>query len=149
MEKNIYIPQNLLDKAKVTLYGDMFQFYTDKGLYLSGNSPLFSGNYYDFYSNIKSLSANFKPFYGIPIEYTLINENEVMFSLPVNTPIGDYDVVFCNPAGYAIASWTRNFNKIVVTEFIPEELAGLTSGNTIVSFSNTVLETIKKYPTAS
>ncbi len=145
MEKVIIVAQNLLGRATVTLYGDMFQYYTDRGLYLSGNSPTFSGNYYDFYSKIRSLSANFKPFIGHPIDYTVINENEIQFILPEGIPIGDYDVVFCNPAGYAKASNTRNFDKITITEFIPEALTSIIPNRGIITFNNRNIETIKKY----
>jgi hypothetical protein len=145
VEKVIIIAQNLLGRATVTLYGDMFQYYTDRGLYLSGNSPSFSGNNYDFYSKIRSLSANFKPFTGRPIEYSVINENEIQFKLPDDIPLGDYDVIFCNPAGYAKASNTRNFDKITITEFIPELLSSVIPNRGIITMSGKNIETIKKY----
>lgn len=145
MEKNIIIAQNLLGRATITLYGDMFQYYTDKGLYLSGNSLAFSGNYYDFYSKVRSVSANFKSFIGLPVEYSLINENEIQFILPIDLPLGDYDVIFCNPAGYSKASSSRNFDKITITEFIPEELTSILPNRGIVTFNDRNIETIKKY----
>jgi hypothetical protein len=145
VEKVIIIAQNLLGRATITLYGDMFQHYTDKGLYLSGNSPVFSGNYYDFYSNIRSLSANFKPFTGTPIEYRLISENEIQFILPKDIPLGDYDVIFCNPAGYGKASNTKNFDKITITEFIPEALTSVIPNRGIITLNGRNIETIKKY----
>ena len=143
-EKNYYLTPDYTNKATVTIRGDMLQYYTENGLYLSGNSPLLSTNRYDFYSTIKSISANFPPFEGIPVKYTLINENEIQFLMPPNLPFGMYDMVFCNPAGYAIASQTKRFNKIILTDFEPLPVESFNQ-QTLETFEEDPIKTIKKY----
>lgn len=122
----------------------MFQYYTADGLYLSGNSPLLSTNRYDFYSTIKSVSALFPPFSGFPVKYNVQEDRYINFKLPSNLPQGDYDIIFCNPAGYYKASLSTNFSKIRVVGFIPAFVTSLT-GTQIITLSGNTLKSIKKY----
>jgi len=143
-EKDFYLTPDYLGKAVITVRGDMLQYYTESGLYLSGNSSILSSNKFDFYSQIKSISANFPPFEGIPVKYTPISETEIQFIIPSNLPFGEYDIIFCNPAGYVIASQSKRFNRIILTDFesIPVETFNKQS---IETFEEDPIKTIKKY----
>ena len=122
----------------------MFQYYTADGLYLSGNSPLLSTNRYDFYSTIKSVSALYPPFSGLPLKYNVQEAEYINFKLPSNLPLGDYDFVFCNPAGYYKASSSTNFSKLKVVGFVTSFIYSIT-GSQIITIAGDKLKTSKKY----
>lgn len=143
-EKNFYLTPDYTNKTTIIVQGDMLQYYTGNGLYLSGNSPLLSTNEYDFYSQVKSISANFPPFRGIPVKYTPINATEIQFLMPANLPLGAYDIIFCNPAGYVIGSQTKRFGKIILTDFEPVPVETF-NNQTLETFEEDPIKTIKKY----
>jgi len=102
--------------AVFTFQGDMFDYTTGNGLYLSANvnSPLLSS--YDFYSNTKSISAKFPAFKGYPIEnYEILTNNILRFRMP-SIYLGPckIDFVFANDAGYGLASQSKNFTYVQV-----------------------------------
>lgn len=80
----------------------MLEYVKGNGLYLSGGST--GSQYVDLYSDEKSLSSIYTPFSGIPISYTTVSNNEINFKLPENLSVGNYVIIFCNPAGYTISS---------------------------------------------
>jgi len=100
--------------AIFTFQGDMFNYKTGNGLYLSANvtNPILSS--YNFYSNIKSISAKFPAFKGYPItSYEVLNNNILRFRMP-SVYLGNckIDFVFANDAGYALASQSSRFTYV-------------------------------------
>lgn len=96
--------------------GDMFERVTGNGLYLSANivNPVLSS--FNFYSNIKSISAKFPAFTGYPItEYEIFNNNILKFRMPYIVLSGcNLDFIFCNEAGYAKASQSKFFSYVKI-----------------------------------
>ena len=100
--------------AIFTFQGDMFDYITGNGLYLSANviNPILSS--YNFYSNIKSISAKFPAFTGYPItNYEILNNNILRFRMP-SVYLGNckIDFVFANEAGYGLASQSSRFTYV-------------------------------------
>jgi len=112
----ITIKRENLPSIKASLQGTMLNFYTGAGLYLSGSSSDFNQEFLDFYSTIKSVSSYYPPFSATPIEkYTVTEEgNRLEFFLPTNLPVGDFDIIFCNQAGYAKISDEKKILKIIL-----------------------------------
>lgn len=107
------IKQEYLYNTKVTIFGDNFNYIRGNGLYLSGST--FFTEFVDLYSQERLLSSNNVPFSGIPInEFSILNNNTIEFNLPTNLIPGEYDVIFCNPAGQIKASNNKKFNYIIV-----------------------------------
>lgn len=92
----------------------MLSYFTGDGLYLSGSAEGFNNNHFDFYSKTKSLSSFYPPFSGAPVEYEALSNNVIRCKLPHDIPVGDYDLIFCNPAGYVKASSIKTFFKLTV-----------------------------------
>lgn len=112
MDKTITVRTRNLSTTKIEMEGYMFRNIVSNGLYLSGSN--FNTVFNDFYSNVKSISANNPPFSGIPVpEYNIINENRLEFFIP-SIPAGIYDIIFCNPAGYTKASKSSKFATLSV-----------------------------------
>ena len=88
-----YVPE-------ISLYGKMFAYTT--GVYVSATNvfqqSLSSQNIF----NNTSLSANYPAFNGIPVDFEVLSENLINFTLPVITDTGKVDVIVVNPAGYGI-----------------------------------------------
>ena len=104
-----------LEGVRVTLYGDFFKYTTGNGLYLSSNNSTYNLSTFNFYSNIRLVSSYNPPFNGTPVEkFVLVSNNEVVFDLPYNLPVGKYDIIYCNPAGYVSALKTKSFKGIEV-----------------------------------
>jgi hypothetical protein len=101
----------------VTIYGDMFQYKTLNGLYLSSsNTNIPSLTTLDLYSNVKSISAKYPPITVFPVEEYEIVENYILqFNLPANLLLGNYDIIYFNDAGYFKASNTKRFTFFTVT----------------------------------
>ena len=96
--------------------GDMFQYVTGNGLYLSANvmNPILSS--FNFYSQVKSLSGKFPAFTGYPIqEYEIYSNNVLKFKMP-SIPLSgcNIDFIFCNEAGYAKASQSNRFSYVKI-----------------------------------
>lgn len=104
-----------LSSTTITLNGSFLRYITGNGLYLSSTNSSFNLSAYDFYTNIKLVSADNPVFYGTPLtDYTIISDSEVKLNLPENLPPGEYDIVFCNPAGYVTAKSNKKFKGLVI-----------------------------------
>ena len=102
--------------AVFTFQGDMFDYITGNGLYLSANVTNSLLSSFDFYSNTKSISAKFPAFKGYPIEdYEVLNINVLRFRMP-SIYLGPckIDFIFANDAGYALASQSSRFTYVQV-----------------------------------
>lgn len=99
----------------VILQGDMFNYKTDVGLYLSSNKFDGTQSYYDFYSTVKSISSTNPPFSAYPVN-TYINwtNNTLQFTLPAFYKPQKIDIIFANDAGYWLASWGKRFSYIEI-----------------------------------
>lgn len=97
-----------------TFQGDMFDYKTQNGLYLSANVQNSLLSTFDFYSNTKSISAKFPAFKGYPIEnYEVLNNNTLKFRMPsIYLGICKIDFIFANNAGYTLASSSKKFSYV-------------------------------------
>jgi hypothetical protein len=109
VKKVLVIKDINLNTANISIFGDMLSYFKGDGLYLSGNSYFLNFAEYDFFSGIKNLSAFYPPFSGRPVPYNIINNNQIRFKVPNDLPAGEYDIIFCNPAGYVKASTSTEF----------------------------------------
>jgi hypothetical protein len=99
----------------VTLNGVFLKYLTGNGLYLSSNNTNFNLSSYDLYSNIRLVSSVNPPFYGTPVsKFTVIRDSEIVFDLPDDLPVGFYDIVYCNPAGYVLGTSFKDFKGITI-----------------------------------
>lgn len=99
----------------ITLQGDMFNFRTSNGLYLSSNKPNPLQKYYDLFSATRSVSANNPPFSAIPVDnFTVHTNNIIVFNLPKFDEPQRLDIVYANPAGYNLASRGKRFTYIEI-----------------------------------
>jgi hypothetical protein len=118
VEASFKIKRNNLSSTYITIYGDMFQYKTLNGLYLSGNNPSISSIELNLYTNIKSISSRYPAVSVFPVEnFNIIAENFstiLQFMLPSNLPIGNYDILYFNNAGYYKASQTSRFTYFKV-----------------------------------
>lgn len=111
---NVYLSN--LPSTLVTIYGDMFQYKTLNGLYLSSSNTLIpSLTTLDLYSNVKSISGRYPAITVFPVEEYSVVENYILqFKLPPNLPVGNYDIIYFNDAGYFKASNTKKFTYFTV-----------------------------------
>lgn len=100
--------------AIFSFQGDMFNYKTENGLYLSANVTNSILSSFNFYSNTKSISAKFPAFKGYPItSYEVLNNNIIRFRMPsVYFGTCKIDFVFANEAGYALASQSSRFTYV-------------------------------------
>jgi len=104
-----------LSSAAITLYGDMFNYKTLNGLYLSSNTFIPYLTTLDLYSTIKSISGRYPAITVSPIEEYNIVENYILeFYLPNYLPSGNYDIIYINDAGYGKASSSKRFTYFTV-----------------------------------
>lgn len=105
-----------LSSTNVTIYGDMFNYKTLNGLYLSSNNPEVSSYELNLYTQIKSISGIYAPVNVFPIlEYDIIDGGTILqFRLPHDLLIGNYDILYFNDAGYYKASNTKRFTYFQV-----------------------------------
>ena len=88
----------------ITLYGNMFKYQTANGLYLSSNKTGLPKQRYDFYSGVKSVSANNPPFSGIPVDnFIVYNNNVLQFTLSAFKIPQKLDIIYANPAGHNLS----------------------------------------------
>jgi hypothetical protein len=100
---------------QITVNGNMFNYKTDVGLYLSSNAFDGTQKYYNLYSSVKSVSAGNPPFSAYPMPmYTTFTNNTLTFTLPVFYTPQKLDIIFANEAGYALASSSKRFSYIQV-----------------------------------
>ena len=104
-----------ISNTTIILNGSFLRYITGNGLYLSSTNTTFNISAYNFYTNIKLVSSVNPVFYGTPIEdYTIVSDSEVRVKLPLDLQPGEYDIVFCNPAGYVTAKSNKKFKGIIV-----------------------------------
>lgn len=100
---------------RIYLQGDMYNFQTDNGLFLSSNVLNSDVKRYDLYSNTKSVSANNPPFSAFPVyNYIITTNNTLNFELPAFSVPQKLDIIFANEAGYTLASSGKRFSYINV-----------------------------------
>jgi hypothetical protein len=101
----------------VTIYGDMFQFKTLNGLYLSSSNTLIESlTTLDLYSNVKSISAKYPPVTVFPVEeYDVIQNYILQFKMTGEMLNGNYDILYFNDAGYFKASSTKKFTYFTLS----------------------------------
>lgn len=100
---------------RIYLQGDMYNFHTDNGLYLSSNVPSADTRLYDLYSSIKSVSAANPPFSAFPVyNYIVTTNNTLNFELPAFSVPQRIDIIFANEAGYTLASSGKRFSYVNV-----------------------------------
>jgi hypothetical protein len=99
--KKPYTPVVLISAAgNFNVYGKSFFRVTN--VYLSGY-PYENQTFYNPFSSIPKLSANYPGFFGVKLlssQYTSNNENTVTFTMPSATRPGYTDIIVENPAGY-------------------------------------------------
>lgn len=105
-----------LSSVLITIYGDMFQYKTLNGLYLSSsNTYIDSLTTLDLYSNVKSISAKYPPITVFPVEeYDVVQNYILQFKLPTNMMAGNYDIIYLNDAGYYKSSSSKKFTYFSV-----------------------------------
>lgn len=104
-----------LSSINLKIYGDMFNYKTLNGLYLSSSNTLMSSVDLDLYSNVKSISGRYPPVSVFPIyEYEVIENYILEFKLPQNLLEGNYDILYFNDAGYYKASSSKRFTYFEV-----------------------------------
>lgn len=110
MEPTFTIRTINLSSTLVTIYGDMFQYRTLNGLYLSSSNISMSSVELNLYTAIKSISAKYPKISAFPVNnFEVIGENIIQFTLPTNLKSGDYDIIYMNGAGYFKASDSKQF----------------------------------------
>lgn len=93
---------------EIYVNGNMFNYKTAAGLYLSSNKFDGTQNNCNFYSAIRSTSAANPPFSGYPIPYTTYTNNTISFKVPPFSQPQKIDIIYCNEAGYVKSSdWKR------------------------------------------
>jgi hypothetical protein len=104
-----------LSSINLKIYGDMFNYKTLNGLYLSSSNMLMSSIKLDLYSNVKSISARYPSVSAFPIyDYDVIENYILEFKLPQNLLEGNYDILYFNDAGYYKASNSKRFTYFEV-----------------------------------
>ena len=105
-----------LSSAIVTIHGDMFQYVTLNGLYLSSSNTTIPTSSLNLYSHIKSISARYPAVNVFPVqEYDVLEGGTVLqFRMPQNLPKGNYDILYFNGAGYEKASKNKKFTYFSV-----------------------------------
>lgn len=106
-----------LSSAIVTIYGDMFQYVTLNGLYLSSSNTTIPTSSLNLYSHIKSISGRYPAVDVFPVyEYDVLNGGTILqFKMPDNLPKGNYDILYFNGAGYKKASDIKKFTYFSIS----------------------------------
>lgn len=96
------------------VYGDMFNYSTRNGLFVSSNT-LPGMPYHDMYSSIRSASSSNPPFSAFAVNnYNVVNNNIIFFTLSALNIPQKLDIIVANDAGYELASRTKGFDYINV-----------------------------------
>lgn len=104
-----------LSSTIVTIRGDMLQYKTLNGLYLSSTNTAMSSVELNLYTGIKSISAKYPKISAFPVNnFDLIGDNIIQFTLPANLKSGNYDIIYMNGAGYYKASDSNKFTYFTV-----------------------------------
>lgn len=98
LEPYTIVYQNFV--PEVNLFGKMFA-YTNN-VYVSANGVFsVAMSAQNPFANT-SLSATYPSFNGIPVEFEIVSENLITFTLPTISSTGRVDVIVVNPAGYGV-----------------------------------------------
>ena len=102
---------NSLSSVKIEIYGDMFNYKTLNGLYLSSsNTEIPNLTTLNIFSEVESVSSRYPAITVLPVEKYTVKENYILeFYLPNNLLIGNYDIIYINEAGYFKASDSKRF----------------------------------------
>jgi hypothetical protein len=96
-----YTPVVFTSASKTfNVYGK--SFFNITNVYLSGY-PYQSQTFYNPFSSVPRLSANYPGFFGVKLlssAYTTNNDNTITFTMPSATRPGYVDIIVENPAGY-------------------------------------------------
>lgn len=95
-----------LSSTNATIKGDMFQYTSLNGLYLSSSNASMNQTELNLYTEIKSISARYPAVSAFPVyEYDVLDDGTLLqFRLPENLLVGNYDILYFNGAGYTKAS---------------------------------------------
>lgn len=106
-----------LSSTLVTIHGDMFQYVTLNGLYLSSSNTTIPTSSLNLYSHIKSISGRYPAVDVFPVyDYDVLNGGTVLqFKMPDNLPSGNYDILYFNGAGYKKASDIKRFTYFSIS----------------------------------
>ena len=138
-----------LSSTNVTVYGDMFNYKTLNGLYLSSNNPEVSSYELNLYTKIKSISGRYPSVSVFPIlKYDIIEGGTILqFRLPHDLKIGNYDILYFNDAGYYKASNTKRFTYFKVTSGIEAFIVPTPTLTPTQTPTNTITPTSTLTPT--
>ena len=101
----------------IVVEGNMFQYKTDAGLFLSSNKFDGTEQYYDLYSGTRSVSSQNPPFSAYPMSaYMAWTNNTLQFTLPTYYHPQHIDIIFANDAGYKLASDGARFSYIAIVD---------------------------------
>jgi hypothetical protein len=99
----------------ITVDGNMFNYRTNNGLFLSSNILTADTAFYNLYSDTRSVSAANPPFSAFPVHGFEVNNNNVLsFKLPAFYEPRHLDIIFANDAGYTLASSGKRFTYISI-----------------------------------
>ena len=106
-----------LSSTLVTIYGDMFQYVTLNGLYLSSSNTTIPTSSLNLYSHIKSISGRYPTVDVFPVYvYDVLDSGTILqFKMPDNLPSGNYDILYFNGAGYKKASDIKRFTYFTIS----------------------------------
>lgn len=141
----ITVRPNYLNKTKITIYGEWFNYITGYGVYLSANKPELNTEVVDLYSEDPKLVVKNPYFYGIPVNnYHVVDNNTLEFNLPEELISANYDIIICNPAGYTKASSQIALNVITVVGVFEYKQFISINGNSLTSIEDGGIQTIRK-----
>lgn len=98
LEPYTIVYQNFV--PEINVYGKMFA-YTNSVFVSSANTFAASLSTQNPFVST-SLSATYPSFSGIPVEFEIISDNLITFTLPTIVGAGKVDVIIVNPAGYGV-----------------------------------------------
>jgi len=112
--RTITIPVSSTGRT-ITVHGNMFNYQTDNGLYLSSNNFNGKQKYFDLYSMSRSVSANNKPFSAYPVDsFIVLSNNTLQFNLSAFNEPQILDIIYANPAGYNLLSRAKKTTIIKI-----------------------------------
>lgn len=98
-----------LDNTTLIIEGTFLKYIKESGVYLSSSNTFFNLCVLNLYSDIRLVSANNPQFEGTPYtDFVILNTNKININLNSSIPVGVYDIIFCNPAGYVKGSRKNN-----------------------------------------
>lgn len=112
--RKITITANTSGK-EIFIDGNMFNYKTAAGLYLSSNKFDGTQEACSFYALVKSTSASNPPFSGYPVSYTTYTNNTISFVVPAFNRPQLLDIIYCNDAGYTKSS---DWKKVTYIEIV-------------------------------